>query len=134
MPLDLRIWFRIIATLFLIHVIFYLCYNSECLNQDEYTIIGICRSNADSRYYNYIECPDITGSRIKSKLTVILHDFDRTYVNASCCLTEWSLERHWESPRTDRPFYTFQRALIALCQSKESMMIPHSKSIHNSVC
>jgi len=26
---------------------------------------------------NYIECPDFTGSRIESKLTIILHDFDR---------------------------------------------------------
>jgi len=46
------------------------------LNQDEYAIVGIFRFNNDPRYYNYFECPDITGSRIKSKLTVTLHDFD----------------------------------------------------------
>jgi len=51
---------------------FYLSYNSECLNQDEYAIVGICRLITIRDTNNYIECPAFTDFRIESKLTLIL--------------------------------------------------------------
>jgi len=48
------------STLFLLHFIFYLLYNLGCHIKDEYTIVGVCRFNKDSRY---IECPFSTAMR-----------------------------------------------------------------------